>query len=191
MKRCEWCSLDNNLMQAYHDHEWGEPVFDDHKLFEMLILEGAQAGLSWEIILKKREAYQLAYDGFDPHIVARYDDTKQLELIDNSGIIRNRLKIKASIKNAQVFCEIQKEYGSFSQFLWDFVDHQPILNEFETIQDVPVSTKLSDEISKKLILKGMKFVGSTIIYAYLQAVGVVNDHTKQCGKFKSVDINNE
>ena len=191
MNRCAWCSPNNPLMKAYHDNEWGIPVFEDHKLFEMLILEGAQAGLSWETILKKREAYQLAYDGFDPNTVANYDDTKQQELIENKGIVRNKLKIKASIKNAQIFCEIQKEHGSFSHFLWGFVDHQPILNEFESIQDVPVSTTLSDTISNKLKQKGMKFVGTTIIYAYLQAVGVVNDHTKECFKFKAALINNE
>jgi DNA-3-methyladenine glycosylase I len=191
MKRCEWCNPNNSIMKAYHDHEWGEPVFDDHKLFEMLILEGAQAGLSWETILKKREAYQLAYDNFDPNIVANYDDSKQRTLIENNGIVRNKLKVKASIKNAQIFCDIQKEYGSFSNFLWSFVNHKPVLNEFDSIRDVPVSTTLSDEISNILKQKGMKFVGTTIIYAYVQAVGVVNDHTRECFKFKSADTNNE
>lgn len=182
MKRCEWVNLQNADYVAYHDEEWGVPVHDDNKLFEMLILEGAQAGLSWETVLKKRGTYRIAFDGFDPQIVATYDEDKVERLMQNPGIIRNHLKIKSAIQNAKVFINLQNEYGSFDAYLWSFVDGKPIVNMPESLSDVPTKTALSDEISKALKKAGMNFVGSTIIYAYLQAVGVIDDHIKGCYK---------
>ena len=178
--RCAWLNVENPLYVAYHDEEWGIPVHDDTKLFEMLILEGAQAGLSWETILKKRENYRNAFDEFDVNKIAEYDDVKIEALLQNEGIIRNRLKVKSTVKNARVFIEIQKEYGSFDKYLWQFVNYEPVLNHFVSLAEVPAKTSLSDLISKDLKKRGMSFVGSTIIYAYLQAVGVVNDHTLDC-----------
>lgn len=178
--RCAWLNVENPLYVAYHDDEWGIPVHDDTILFEMLILEGAQAGLSWETILKKRENYRIAFDGFDIKKVAAYDEVKIEALLQNEGIIRNRLKVKSAVKNAQAFIEIQKEFGSFDKYLWQFVNYEPILNHFASLSDVPTKTSLSDLISKDLKKRGMSFVGSTIIYAYLQAIGVVNDHTIDC-----------
>ncbi|OJV66603.1 MAG: DNA-3-methyladenine glycosylase [Clostridiales bacterium 38-18] len=182
--RCAWLNLDNPLYVDYHDEEWGVPVHEDAKLFEMLILEGAQAGLSWETILKKRENYRNAFDGFDVEKISGYDDIKIEALLQNEGIVRNRLKVKSTVKNAQVFIAIQKEYGSFDKYLWQFVNNEPILNYFTSLSEVPAKTSLSDLISKDLKKRGMSFVGSTIIYAYLQAVGVVNDHTIDCFKRK-------
>lgn len=186
LSRCEWLNLENDLYVHYHDEEWGIPVHDDVKHFEMLILEGAQAGLSWETILKKRENYRVAYDGFDPAVVAQYGEDKFDALMQNAGIVRNKLKIRASIKNAQVFLEIQNAYGSFDAYIWEMVGGAPLINGFDSIDEVPSSTPLSDKISKDLKKRGMKFVGSTIIYAYMQAVGLVNDHTKVCYKYKEV-----
>lgn len=183
-KRCEWVNLKNHLYVKYHDEQWGVPVFDDRELFEFLILEGAQAGLSWETILNKRENYKKAFDNFDVKKVSKYNEKKQEELLKNEGIVRNRLKIKSAIKNAKVFLEIQKEFGSFSKYLWNFVDGKPVQNTFKTLKEVPAQTELSDTISKDLKKRGMSFVGSTIIYAYLQAVGVVNDHTTDCFRYK-------
>lgn len=178
-KRCQWVTEDP-LYKAYHDEEWGQPEHDDQKLFEFIVLESAQAGLSWITILKKRENYRLAYDGFDPLKVANYDEEKIDELLDNAGIIRNRRKIEASINNAKRFIEIQEEYGSFDQYIWSFVDHEPIINQWAKHDDVPVSTPLSDRITKEMKKKGFKFIGTTIMYSYLQAVGIVNDHTLDC-----------
>lgn len=178
--RCGWLNVENPLYVAYHDEEWGIPVHDDTKLFEMLILEGAQAGLSWETILKKRENYRNAFDGFDVKKVAAYDDLKIEALLQNEGIVRNRLKVKSTVKNARVFIEIQNEFGSFDNYLWQYVNYEPVLNHFTSLAEVPAKTSLSDLISKDLKKRGMSFVGSTIIYAYLQAVGVVNDHTIDC-----------
>lgn len=183
-KRCEWVNLKNHLYVKYHDEQWGVPVFDDRELFEFLILEGAQAGLSWETILNKRENYKKAFDNFDVKKVSKYNEKKQEELLKNEGIVRNRLKIKSAIKNAKVFLEIQKEFESFSKYLWNFVDGKPVQNTFKTLKEVPAQTELSDTISKDLKKRGMSFVGSTIIYAYLQAVGVVNDHTTDCFRYK-------
>jgi len=177
--RCSWAG-DLPIYQDYHDHEWGRPVHDDRKLFEMLNLEGAQAGLSWIIILKKREAYRIAFDGFDPNIVALYDDAKIEELMANDGIVRNRLKINAAIINAKLFLEVQKQYGSFDKFIWRYVDNKPIVGHFEKIENVPATTPISDKISKDLKKMGFKFVGSTIIYAFMQATGMVNDHFTDC-----------
>lgn len=180
-QRCKWVSDDEIYIQ-YHDEEWGVPVHDDRTLFEFLILEGAQAGLSWITILKKRAHYKNVFDNFQPEIVATYDDAKVAELLADAGIIRNKLKINSAIRNAKVFLEIQKEFGSFDAYLWGFVEGKPVVNRFENHADVPVKTALSDEVSKDLKKRGMNFVGSTIIYAYLQAVGVVNDHTQGCFK---------
>ncbi len=183
-KRCSWVNLENPLSIDYHDKEWGVPCFDDRKLFEMLILEGAQAGLSWNTILNKREAYREAFDYFDVEKVALYDEDNIEKLLTNKGIVRNRRKISSAIKNAKVFLEIQGEYGSFSKYIWSFTDGKIIKSDFEDYSLAPTKTELSDEISKDLKVRGMSFVGSTIIYAYLQAIGVVNEHERGCA-FKS------
>lgn len=180
MARCSWLDESDPLYVTYHDEEWGVPSFDDIYLFEMLILEGAQAGLSWKTVLHKRDGYREAFDGFDPKIVATYSEQKEQELLMNAGIIRNKLKVKSAIRNAKVFLEIQQEFGDFSKYLWGFVGGKPIVNEFKTLSEIPVSTALSDTISKDLKKRGMNFVGTTIVYAYLQAVGVVNDHLMDC-----------
>ena len=183
IKRCSWATTD--LYKEYHDKEWGKPVHDDDKLFEMLILEGMQAGLSWLTVLNKREAFREAFDGFDCRKVARYDERKIEELMQNEKIIRNRLKIKSAISNAQQFMRIQTEYGSFDSFIWSYVDHKPIDNHFNTEDEIPARTDLSDKISKDLKKCGFKFVGSTIIYAYMQAIGIVNDHVISCHFYRS------
>lgn len=182
-KRCDWVGTDE-LMKQYHDNSWGKPVHDDQKLFEFLTLEGAQAGLSWKTILYKQKNYQKAFDSFNYKKIAKYDSKKIKELFNNAGIVRNRLKINATIANAQKFIEVQKEFGSFDRYLWSFVSNRPIKNKFKTLKQIPASTKLSDKISSDLKKRGFKFVGSTIIYAYLQAVGVVNDHLTTCWRHK-------
>ena len=182
-KRCQWAMYaggDTPLYIDYHDKEWGRPVHDDNKLFEMLILEGAQAGLSWITVLKKRENYRVAFDGFAPEKVALYNESKTAELMANTGIIRNRLKINAAITNAKLFLEVQEKHGSFDKFIWDYVDYKPIVGHWERMEDVPTTTPLSDKISKDLKKKGFKFVGSTIVYSFMQAVGMVNDHVVDC-----------
>ena len=179
IRRCEWAGPDPIYID-YHDNEWGKPLHDDNKLFEMLILEGMQAGLAWITVLKKRENFRTAFDGFDPHKVALYDDAKVEELLANKGIIRHRGKINAAIGNAKAFLEIQKEYGSFDRFLWAYVNGAPIINTHESMADIPASTPLSDRISKDLKARGFKFVGSTIVYAFMQAVGMVDDHMIWC-----------
>ncbi len=178
-QRCEW-SLKNDLYITYHDTEWGVPVHDDRLLFEFLLLEGVQAGLSWLTVLRKRENYRLAYDGFDPERIARYDETKMNELLQNSGIVRNRQKILAGVTNARRFLDIQKEFGSFDRYIWSFVDFRPVTNHFETLKEVPATSTISDRISKDLKARGFRFVGSTIIYAHMQATGMVNDHLITC-----------
>jgi DNA-3-methyladenine glycosylase I len=183
MKRCDWAPLDDELYLKYHDEEWGVPVHDDKKLFEMLILEGAQAGLSWRTVLKKRENYRKAFDNFDFNKIAKYDQKKKDSLLKNEGIIRNRLKIDSAIKNAKAFIKIIEEFGSFDKYLWEFVNNKQIKNKFKTLKDFPAKTELSDKISKDLKKRGMNFVGSTIIYAFLQAVGVVNDHQIDCFRY--------
>lgn len=177
--RCGWCEKDD-LYRKYHDEEWGNPVYDDETLFEFLILESFQAGLSWYTILSKRENFREAFDNFDYQKIALYSDEKVEELMQNSGIIRNRLKILATISNAQKFMEIQKEYGSFSKYIWDFVDGKPIKNHFKTLQEIPATTEISDKLSKDLKKKGFKFMGSTVVYAHMQATGMVNDHLVDC-----------
>jgi DNA-3-methyladenine glycosylase I len=178
-KRCEWAG-DDPLYIDYHDNEWGRPVHDDGKLFEMLILEGMQAGLSWITILRKREGYREAFNGFDIDRILLYDAAKVEELMQNAGIVRNRLKINSVITNAGAFRRIQEEFGSFDAFFWRYVDGKPIQNHWPSILDIPATTELSDKISKDLKRQGFKFVGSTIVYAYMQAVGLVNDHMADC-----------
>jgi len=178
--RCGWARLTNPLYVAYHDEEWGVPSHDDRHLFEMLILEGAQAGLSWETILNKRAAYRRAYDRFDPRKVASYDAKKRRALLADAGIVRNRLKIDASISNARAFLEVQMEFGSFDRYIWSFVGGSPKRNAWKTLRDIPPRTPESDAMSKDLKKRGFRFVGSTICYAFMQAVGMVNDHTIAC-----------
>lgn len=185
-KRCDWVPLDNPLYVAYHDEEWGVPVHDDRLLFEFLVLEGAQAGLSWLTVLRKRENYRRAFDHFDPGKVALYDERKIEELMQNSGIIRNRRKIEAAVQNAKVFLEIQEEFGSFDRFIWKFVDGKPIINRWKSDKEIPASTPESDVMSKELKKKGFKFVGSTICYAHMQATGMVNDHTIDCFRYEEI-----
>lgn len=178
-RRCSWADK-SDIMSAYHDEEWGKPLHDDQKLFEFLILEGMQAGLSWLTILRKREAFRQAYENFEVEKVAAFDQTKVEELMTNAGIIRNRAKIEASINNAQRFLEIAREFGSFDQYIWSFIDSKPIVNQFENVEDMPAKTELSDRISDDLRKRGFKFVGSTVVYAHMQATGMVNDHFTYC-----------
>jgi DNA-3-methyladenine glycosylase I len=185
-KRCNWAGEDP-LYVAYHDTEWGIPVLDDAKLFEFLILETFQAGLSWITVLRKRENFRLAFDNFDYKKIAKYSEMKQTELLQNAGIIRNKLKIKATISNALAFIEIQKEFGSFSDYIWEFVEHKPIQNKWNSEDEVPANTPISDIISKDLKNRGFKFVGSTVIYAHMQATGMVNDHTIDCFRYKEIN----
>lgn len=177
--RCAWAG-ELPIYVEYHDHEWGRPMRSDNKLFEMLILEGMQAGLNWITILKKREAFRAAFDGFDPDKVALYNEVKKETLLANAGIIRNRLKVNAAVTNAKAFLEVQKKHGSFHRFIWAYVNHTPIQNHWERMEDVPATTPLSDQISKDLKNLGFKFVGSTIVYAFMQATGMVNDHITGC-----------
>ncbi len=179
MERCPWCE-GFDLYRAYHDTEWGVPIWDDHALFELLILEGAQAGLSWSTVLKKRENYRLAFDHFAPEIIARYDEAKVAELLANPGIIRNRLKIAATITNAKAYLALKESGQPFSTFLWRFVDGKPIQNQRHALTEVPDRSTESDAMSKALLKAGFKFVGSTICYAFMQASGMVNDHLVSC-----------
>lgn len=179
MKRCGWVNSDP-LYIDYHDHEWGVPVYDDRLLFEYLNLEGAQAGLSWYTILKKRENYRKAFDDFDPNIIISYDEKKIVELLQNEGIVRNKLKINAVITNAKAFFKVTEEFGSFSEYIWSFVNGKPIQNQFSDLSEVPATTDISDRLSKDLKKRGFKFVGSTICYAFMQATGMVNDHIDSC-----------
>lgn len=185
MQRCPWCGTDE-LYVRYHDTEWGVPVHDDRKHFEFLILEGAQAGLSWLTVLRKRENYRQAFDGFDPQKVARYDASKITELLNNPGIIRNRLKIQAALQNAQQFLRVQQEFGSFDRYIWQFVDGKPVINRWERLEEIPAKTALAEKISRDLIQQGFKFVGPTIIYAHLQAIGVVHDHLVSCFRYHEI-----
>jgi len=178
--RCSWAKETSPLYMDYHDNEWGVPTYDDQMLFEMLVLEGCQAGLSWETILNKRAGYRDAFYNFEVQRVANMTNDKLESLRQNSAIVRNRLKINMARKNAKVFLNIQKEFGSFKNYLWDYVNHKPIQNHWERMDEVPATTPLSDQISKDLKARGMSFVGSTIIYAYMQACGVVNDHITKC-----------
>jgi DNA-3-methyladenine glycosylase I len=178
-QRCTWCA-GSGLQTAYHDREWGVPVHDDRKLFEFLILEGAQAGLSWDTILKKRENYRRAFAGFDPRKVARFDRARRAALMKNPGIVRNRLKIESAVTNAQAFLAVQREFGSFDRYIWRFVGGKPLRNRRQTMKDVPASTPESGAMSRDLKKRGFRFVGSTICYAFMQATGMVNDHLVTC-----------
>lgn len=182
--RCGWAK--NDLAIEYHDAEWGAAQHDDQKLFEFLILEGAQAGLSWDTILRKRENYREAFDNFDYKKIALYDEKKQTELLLNEGIIRNRLKINSAIQNAKAFREIQKEFGSFDSYIWNFVGGKPIKNKWKNLSEVPAKTEISDAISKDLKKRNFNFVGSTIIYAFMQACGLVNDHLTDCFRYNEM-----
>ncbi len=184
MKRCGWAT--NELAIAYHDAEWGLPLHDDRGLFEFLVLEGAQAGLSWDTILRKRENYRKAFDNFDPAKVAKYSEAKCAKLMLNEGIIRNRLKIASAVSNAKAFLKVQKEFGSFDKYIWSFVNRKPIVNKWTDIKQVPAKTDMSDKISKDLKTRGFNFVGSTIIYAHMQATGMVNDHLTACFRYKEI-----
>jgi len=184
--RCAWVPENNPLYVDYHDNEWGRPVHDDGKLFEMLLLEGMQAGLAWITVLRKREAFREAFDGFDPNKVALYDEAKIQELLTNETIIRNRLKIEAAINNAQVFLGIQEKYGSFEKMIWEYVDNTPITGNWKRIEDIPATTPLSDKMSKDLKKMGFKFVGPTTIYALIQSIGMINDHTTDCFVYKEL-----
>jgi DNA-3-methyladenine glycosylase I len=185
VKRCSWCESDD-LYISYHDKEWGTPVHDDNKHFEFLVLESFQAGLSWFTILRKRENFRKAFDGFNPKKVAKYDNKKIENLMKDAGIIRNRRKIEAAINNARRFLEVQKEFGSFDKYIWGFTKFKPKVNSWKRISQIPATTKLSDRISEDLKKRGFKFVGSTVIYAHLQAIGIVNDHIVSCFRYNEL-----
>lgn len=184
-KRCDWCGTEP-IYVDYHDKEWGVPVHDDRMHFEMIILDGAQAGLSWITILKRRDSYREAFDNFDAVKVSRYDDKKVEKLLTNPGIIRNRLKVNSAVKNAQAFLKIQEEFGSFDDYIWQFVNHKTIQNKWKKMSELPAKTAESDAMSKDLKKRGFSFVGSTICYAYMQAAGMVNDHIMDCFRYKEV-----
>ncbi len=181
--RCPWCGNDP-LYISYHDKEWGVPVHDDHKHFEFLVLESMQAGLSWLTVLKKRENFRRAFAGFDPRKVAEFDDARVEELLTDASIIRNRLKIQAAINNAHRFMEVQQEFGSFDKYIWSFTNYRPIINSWQSLKEIPASTPLSDALSRDLKKRGFKFVGTTIIYAHMQAIGMVNDHLVSCFRYQ-------
>ena len=189
-KRCQWCLSGNELYVQYHDKEWGVPVHDDRKQFEFLTLESAQAGLSWSTVLNKREGYRKAFADFDPIKVAGFTEKRILKIMENPGVIRNKLKVRSAVTNAQLFLAVQEEFGSFDDYIWQFVDGRTIQNKWRTMKQIPVTTKESDALSKDLKQRGFKFVGSTIMYAHMQAVGMVNDHVvgcfrhKECGKLR-------
>lgn len=185
-KRCDW-STSNNLMIKYHDEEWGVPLHDDQKLFEFLVLEGFQAGLSWQIVLNKREAFRKVFDNFNPEKVAVYNNKKLEELVQNKAIIRNKMKIAATVNNAQRFLEVQDEFGSFDKYIWSFIDYKPIVNSFRTMKELPAKTPLSDKISADLKKRGFKFIGSTVVYAHMQATGMVNDHLTSCFRYGQIN----
>jgi len=185
MERCGWAK--NDLARSYHDVEWGVPLHDDRALFEFLILEGAQAGLSWDIVLRKRENYRKAFDNFDAEKIASYDQKKIAELLQNEGIVRNRLKITSTVRNAREFLKIKEEFGAFDSYIWRFVDDKPIVNTWKSISEVPARTSVSDTMSKDLRKRGFNFVGSTICYAFMQACGLVNDHLISCFRYSKVD----
>lgn len=188
--RCNW-AVNNELMTRYHDTEWGVPLHDDKKLFEFLVLEGFQAGLSWQIVLNKREAFRNAFDGFDPEAVSRYGEEKLIALVQDKLIIRNKQKIAATINNARCFLEVQKELGSFDKYIWQFVDYKPVVNAFNSMNELPAKTVLSDIIAADLKKRGFKFTGSTIVYAHMQATGMVNDHLTNCFRYNEINKLND
>ena len=184
-KKCSW-ALTSPLLEHYHDNEWGVPVHDDRLLFEFLILEGAQAGLSWSTILKKRDGYREAFDHFDAELIARYDEQKINDLLANPAIVRNKLKVNSAVINAKAFLKVQQEFGSFNDYIWQFVDGNPVHNTWNTFTDLPASTRVSELMSRDLVKRGFKFVGSTICYAFMQATGMVNDHTVDCFRYAEI-----
>jgi len=186
VKRCAWCG-DDPLYVAYHDEDWGVPVYDDQLLFEMLTLEGAQAGLSWLTILRKRENYRKAFHNFDAYKISRYDQKEIDRLMQDAGVVRNRLKIESTIKNARGFLLLQEEFASFADYLWRFVDGKPITNTWKDLSAIPPNTKISDQLSKDLKKRGFNFVGSTICYAFMQSIGMVNDHTTECFRYQEIN----
>lgn len=186
MNRCAWPG-NNQLMVEYHDKEWGVPLHNDRKLFGFLVLDAFQAGLNWSIILSKRKNFEKAFDGFDPVKISRYDKNKINKLLNDEGIIRNKLKINTTITNAQLFLEVKKEFDTFDKYIWQFVNHTPVRNKFKTLKQLPAKTKESDAMSNDLKQRGFKFVGSTICYAFMQAAGMVNDHTKNCFRYKEIN----
>ena len=188
-KTCSWPG-NNPLMNKYHDEEWGVPVHDDRKLFEFIVLDGFQAGLSWSTILNKRENFRKAFDNFEPEVIAEYSEGKIEDLLQDAGIIRNKLKVRATVTNAKYFLEVQKEFGSFDKYIWQFTDGKTIVNQWKTISDIPVSTNESDAMSKDLKKRGFKFVGTTICYAFMQAAGMVNDHLEDCFRYTEVQNQN-
>jgi len=188
VNRCKWAGNDDQMI-SYHDLEWGTPIHDDHLLFEFLILEGAQAGLSWSTILKKRENYRITFDNFDYNIISKYTEQKVEELMENEGIIRNRRKIEATITNAKTFLNVQKEFGSFDKYIWKFVNNKTIDNKFKELSELPSKTEQSEEMSKDLKKRGFKFIGPTICYAFMQAVGMVNDHVIDCFRYDEINKN--
>lgn len=183
--RCGWC-VGDDLYESYHDHEWGVPIKDDDSLFEFLILETFQAGLSWITVLKKRDNFRKAFDSFDYKKIASYDDAKIASLLQDEGIIRNKLKVRATVSNATAFLKVQEEFGSFSNYIWNFVDGKPIKNRVKNYKDAPANTELSDALSRDLKKRGFKFVGSTVVYAFMQATGMVNDHEIHCYRYEEV-----
>lgn len=187
--RCSWCSKDD-LYKDYHDNEWGQPLHDDKQLFELLCLEGAQAGLSWYTVLRKRENYRKAFDGFDANKMSKYNEKKIEALLQDEGIIRNKLKVNAFVQNAKAFLAIQKEFGSFDKYIWQFVGGKPVVNDVKSLGNVPAKTAQSDAMSKDLLKRGFKFVGSTICYAFMQASGMVDDHVNDCWKKKKLKMRN-
>lgn len=189
MKRCHWCGTDP-LYIRYHDVEWGVPVHDDRIHFEFLVLESAQAGLSWITVLRKRENYRSWYENFDPEKVARFDEKRIQKMLQDPGIIRNRLKIESSVNNARLFLDIMHKYGSFDHYLWSFVDHKPVVNSFQRLEEIPANTPESDALAKDLKKRGFRFLGTTIVYAHMQAVGLVNDHTTDCFRYKEIQDQN-
>jgi len=184
-KRCQWPG-DDPLMIAYHDNEWGVPVHNDRKIFEFMVLDAFQAGLSWRTVLHKRENFKKAFDNFDYEKIARYDEKKYEKLIQDAGIIRNKAKVRATIQNARLFQEVQHEFGSFDKYIWSFVDGKPIQNKFKSMDEIPAKTAQSDAMSKDLVKRGFKFVGSTICYAFMQGAGMVNDHTVECYRYNEI-----
>ncbi|KAA1243199.1 DNA-3-methyladenine glycosylase I [Aquimarina sp. RZ0] len=184
-EKCGWC-VGDSLYESYHDNEWGVPLHDEQLLFEFLVLETFQAGLSWITILRKRENFRIAFDNFDYKIIAQYNEFKKDELLHNAGIIRNKLKVNAAISNAQNFMKIQEEFGSFDTYIWGFIDRKPIINTWKHHKECPATTPLSDRISKDLKKRGFKFIGSTVVYAFMQAIGMVNDHTISCFRYREV-----
>ena len=186
LKRCAWVPEDDALYRQYHDTEWGVPVYEDRLIFEFLCLEAFQAGLSWRTVLYKRENFRRAFANFDPETVARFDETKIGELLQDAGIIRNRLKVRAAVNNAQKFLDVQRDFGSFSDYIWRFTEGTPLVNHWKSIEEVPASTALSETVSKDLKQRGFKFMGTTVVYAHMQATGMVNDHTTDCFRHKEV-----